>query len=239
MIWVAGPGADSRQPDSTQHPAGSSRALARMAVEFGLPVAVYYALRAGSVDIFSALLIGAVVSAVIAAVPVIRHRHLEGTATYITAIMACGVAISLLAGSTQFLLARGALFTGITGLWFIASIWCRRPLAFLFSRPLLQGKFRWPEHWDELWDRSPPFRRMWRVSSLLWGIGTLIDSALRIVIAYTLAPNLVPALDTALYAATAGVVIAVTTTYYALAGIYNRTSALYPPLDRVQAAHPQ
>src|SRR5665811_765994 len=81
--------------------------------------------------------------------------------------------------------ARGALLTGVTGLWFIASLWGRRPLAYLFSQPLLEGRFRWPRDWDGLWDRSPRFRRMWRNSSLLWGIGTLIDAALRVVMAYT------------------------------------------------------
>ncbi len=169
------------EPGSIQHPHGPSRVVARMAVEFGLPVAVYYGLRAGNLDIFLALLIGAVVSAVIAAVPVIRHRRLDGMATYVRAIMVGGVGVSLLAGSTQFLLARGALLTGITGLWFIASLWARRPLAYLFSQPLLEGRFRWPRDWDELGDRSPRFRRMWRVSSLLWGIGTLVDAALRVV----------------------------------------------------------
>ncbi len=80
---------------------------------------------------------------------------------------------------------------------------------------------------------------MWRVSSLLWGIGTLIDAALRVVMACTLPPDLVPALGTALYAGTSVVLIAVTTVYYAVSGIYNRTSALYPPLDIAEAAHPQ
>jgi len=112
-------------------------------------------------------------------------------------------------------------------------------LSYLFSQPLLEGRFRWPRDWDGLWDRSPRFRRMWRNSSLLWGIGTLIDAALRVVMAYTLPPDLVPALGTALYAGTSVVLIAVTTVYYAAAGIYNRTPALYPPLDIVEAAHPQ
>ncbi|MDQ6656865.1 MAG: hypothetical protein M3Z00_01290 [Actinomycetota bacterium] len=207
-----------------------------MAVEFGLPVAVYYGLRAASVGIFLALLIGAVISAAIAAVPVIRHRRLDGVATYVTAIMMGGVGVSLLAGSTQFLLAREALLTGVTGLWFIGSLWGRRPLAYLLSRPLLEGRFRWPRDWNMLWDRSPRFRRMWRVSSLLWGIGTLIDAALRVVMAYTLPPDLVPALGSGLYAGTSVVLIIVTTVYYAASGIYNRASAVYQPPGSPDAA---
>lgn len=86
----------------------------------------------------------------------------------------------------------------VTGACFIASLAGRRPLAYLLSQPLLEGRFRWPQRWDGLWARSPRFRRMWRVSSVLWGVGTLTDAALRVVTAYTLSPDLVPARGTAL-----------------------------------------
>ena len=218
---------------------GPRRPVARMAVEFGLPAAVYYALRVAGVGVFSALLCGAVASAVVAVVPVIRHRRPDGLAVYVAAIMTGGVGVSLVAGSTQFLLAREALLTGVTGAWFIAGVRGRQPLAYLFSRPLLEGRFRWPSDWDELWDRSPRFRRMWRTSSLLWGIGTLLDAALRVIMAYTLPPDLVPALSTALYVGTSIVLIAVTTVHYAVVGVYDRGSALYRPLDIVDGAHPR
>ena len=55
---------------------------------------------------------------------------------------------------------------------------------------------------------------MWRVSSVLWGVGTLADAALRVVMAYTLPVDVVPALGTALYSATAFVLIVVNNVYY-------------------------
>ncbi|MET3807877.1 hypothetical protein ABIB25_004904 [Nakamurella sp. UYEF19] len=206
-----------------------ARAALRMVVDFGLPVAVYYGLRALGMTVFTALLVSAGVSAVTAAVPLIHHRRLDGMALYMAVVMLGGVAVSLVSGSTRFLLAREALVTGVTGLWFIASLRGRRPLAYLFSQPLLEGRLRWPRDWDGLWVRSPRFRRMWRVSSLLWGIGTLLDAALRVIMAYTLPSDLVPALGTALYAGTSVVLIAVTSIYYAASGIYDPTSLLYPP----------
>lgn len=115
----------------------------------------------------------------------VRHRRLDALAGYMTTMMLGGLVVSLLSGSIQFLLAREALLTAVTGVWFLASTATDRPLAYLISQPLLEGRFRWPARWDELWLRSPRFRRMWRVSSLLWGLGTLADSALRVVIAYT------------------------------------------------------
>ena len=43
--------------------------------------------------------------------------------------------------------------------------------------PLLQGRLHWPKDWDALWQVSPRFRRMWRISSLLYGIPTGTRSA--------------------------------------------------------------
>jgi len=125
-------------------PTPVSRVTLRLAVDFGLPLAIFYGLRAEGVETYEALVAGAVVSAAVAAVPLVRNRHLDGMAAYMAIMMLGSVGISLLAGSTQFLLAREAVMTGVTGVWFIASVWARRPLVYLFSKPLLEGRLRWP-----------------------------------------------------------------------------------------------
>ena len=212
-------------------PTPVSRVTLRLAVDFGLPLAIFYGLRAEGVETYEALVAGAVVSAAVAAVPLVRNRHLDGMAAYMAIMMLGSVGISLLAGSTQFLLAREAVMTGVTGVWFIASVWARRPLVYLFSKPLLEGRLRWPSSWDQLWERSPRFRHMWRVSSVLWGIGSLADAALRVVMAYTLPADVVPALGTALYAGTSAVLIVITTVYYIASGVYDPDSPLYRQLE--------
>ena len=234
MMRVADPTVECGGSTTTCR-AGPARAAVRMVIDFGLPVAVYYGLRAGGIAVFSALPISAGASAASATAPLICQRRWDGAALYMAVVVLGRVAVSLVSGSTQFLLAREALLTGVTGLWCLASIWCRRPLAYVFSQPLLEGRFRWPQDWDELWDRSPQFRRMWRVSSLLWSMGTLGDAAVRVVMAYTLPSDLVPAVGTALYAGTSVVLIAVSSIYYAAAGIYDPASPLYPPREIAQA----
>jgi hypothetical protein len=148
----------------------------------------------------------------------------------------CSVVVSLWSGSTEFLLARDGVLTGVTGIWFIASLWARRPLAYLFTKPLLQGRLRWPKDWDGLWEASPRFRRMWRISSLLYGIGTLLDAMLRVVMAYTLPADTVPALSIALYAATTFVLIVVTNLVYISFGVHDRRSKLYAGVPAELAA---
>jgi hypothetical protein len=203
----------------------------RVAVDFMLPMAVYYGLRLGGASIYWSLLAGAIVSAATSVVPMVRHRRMDGLSVYMTSMMVGSVVVSLIAGGTRFLLARDALLTAVTGLWLIGSVWARRPLAYLFSKPLLEGRFHWPKSFDDLWDRSPAFRHMWRVSSVLYGIGCLADAVLRVVMAYTLKPDLVPALSTGFYLSTSAVLIVITNIYYVAAGIHNKESAIYRTVE--------
>jgi len=239
VTGIAGLPAEPHRSGPGGPPSSPGRAAARVAVDVGLPLALYYGLRAVGAGVYLALLVGALVCAVTAAVSLVRTRRLDAMAAYVAVMMLGSVGVSLLAGSTQFLLARDALLTGVTGAWFIASLWTRRPLAYQFSKPLLEGRFRWPSGWEQLWDHSPRFRRMWRISSLLWGIGTLTDAALRVLMAYTVAPDLVLALGTVLYAGTSAGLIVITTVYYAAAGLYNQASPLYgsPETARAELAH--
>jgi hypothetical protein len=217
------------QPATQAEPAPrvSTWATARFILEFAVPTALYYVLRAAGFGIYASLLIPALLSALTGLVSFVRRRRLDGMAIYMATMMLGSVVVSLVSGSTRFLLARDALLTGVTGIWFIASIWIGRPLAYLFSKPLLEGRFRWPLQWEQLWEHCPRFRRMWRISSLLWGIGTLVDAVLRVVMAYTLQPDSVPALGTALYGVTSFVLIVATNAYYIRSGFYDSSSRLY------------
>lgn len=186
----------------------------RVGVGLAVPSLLFYLLRFLGSGIYLALVISTLVSAVPLLVSLVRDRRLDGLSTFFTAMLLGGLVVSALPGDTRFLLAREALMTGVTGVWFLASVRAARPLSYHFTKPLLEGRFRWPGDWDQLWQHSPRFRRMWRVSSLLWGIGILADAVLRVVLAYTVRPDLVPALGLALYVVTVVVLNIVVTLYY-------------------------
>jgi hypothetical protein len=208
-------------------PRTSARAIVRFVFDFGVPTGLFYVLRASGFGIYASLLIPAIVSALTGAVTFVRRKRFDVMSVYMATMMFGSVAISLVSGSTRFLLAREAVLTGVTGIWFIASLWARRPLAYLFSKPLLEGRLRWPSGWDSIWDGSPRFRRMWRISSLIWGVATLADAALRVVMAYTLSPDAVPGLGTLLYAVTTVVAIAATNVLYFKHRVFDPRSPLY------------
>lgn len=87
---------------------------------------------------------------------------------------------------------------------------------------MVEGRLSWPGHWEDLWETSASWRRMWRWSSVMWGIGTLVDAALRVGMAYSLRPDLAPALSLALFLGTAVVLNVITTIYYVRCGMFWR-----------------
>lgn len=206
--------------------------IVRAVVGLLVPLVVFYLLRGAGAGLYLALLVSAVVSALPTAVGLIRTRRINALSAFFAAMVLGSVAVSLLAGDSRFLLAREAILTAVAGTWFLVSAGTRRPLSAVFSKPLLEGRFRWPAHWDELWVRSPRWRRMWRVSSTAWGIGLLADAGARVWLAYTLPPDAVPALATGLYLGTSAVLIVTTSAYYAICGVYRPGSALYPAAEQ-------
>ena len=221
--------------------------LVRAGVGLAVPLVVYYGLRYAGASVYLAVLASTVVSLVPSAVTLLRERRLDHLSTYALAMMLGALVLSLVSGSPRFLLAKGALLTGATGVWFLVSARGPRPLAYVFVKPLLEGRLGWPDGWDAAWAASPRFRRMWRVSSVLWGIGTLADAALRVVMAWSLPPDRVPLLANVLYGVTAAVLIVVTNIWYGVCGAWNRRSALWagtgvpgsvPADDHVSAGPP-
>lgn len=199
----------------------------RVVVDLVVPLGLFYGLRWAGAGIYFALLAGTVVSGLTTVVLMVTQRRLDQIAVFVMTTMALSVGVSLLTGSPRFLLAKGGWLTAVTGLWFLATLWAPRPLAYQFSRPLLEGRLGWPDRWEEIWERAPRFRRMWRISTALWGLGTLLDSVVRVVMAYTLPVDLVPALSTTLYAVTSAALVVVTNLHYRLSGAHRPTSGLY------------
>ncbi|MGF1427171.1 VC0807 family protein [Kitasatospora sp. LaBMicrA B282] len=200
------------------------RLLLTLLWDLAVPLGLYYGLRAAGVSVFAALLLGALLPAVTCAVQWARQRTLEGPAGFVAGTMVLGVAAALVSGSPRFLLAKDGWLTGAAGLWFLLSIRAHRPLLFHFGRPLLEGRFGADgTSWDVLWEREPAFRRIWRVSTAIWGVAMLLDAAARVVMAYTLPVDLVPLLGGLLWPVTLVLLQLVNGVYYELAGLWRLT----------------
>ena len=74
--------------------------------------------------------------------------------------------------------------------------------------------------WDSLWEQVPRFRHIWRVATAIWGLALLIDAAIRVLMAYTLPIDLVPALGGALWPVTFIALQVVVNAYFQRAGFW-------------------
>lgn len=189
-------------------------------------------LRAFGLSIYLSLVLVAVATGIPAIISIVRHRPgAPILTTYFSLVSLAATLLAFVPGSPQFLMARDAVITAGTGVWFIYSMRAPRPIVYVLTRPLLEGRMHWPSQWEALWERASRFRRMWRVSTFLWGLGFLLDAALRVYFAYTIAPDLVPALTTAMYIGTNIILIIVSNVFYIASGVFNRNSPLYAPAD--------
>ncbi|PQZ92185.1 hypothetical protein CQ018_11725 [Arthrobacter sp. MYb227] len=62
---------------------------------------------------------------------------------------------------------------------------------------------------------------------MVWGLGFFLDAGLRSFFAYTINPDIVPALTTAMYLGTNIALIIISNIFYISSGIFNPHSALF------------
>ncbi|GAA3040785.1 VC0807 family protein [Streptosporangium longisporum] len=202
-----------------------------MLVDFVLPIGLYYGLRAAGVGYVASLVVSSLVPGTGMVVTLVRERRLDSVGLFMTGLMLLSAALSFVGNDPRLLLLKGALLMVVAGGWFLATARGPSPLALRFSRPLLEGRTGDRRaSWDELWETSPRFRRIWRVSTCVWGIGALADAAVRAVVALTLPIDLAVGLGGAQYAIFSVLMLVIMNVYQAYAGLHDPRSALYRPL---------
>ncbi|HEY6279486.1 MAG TPA: VC0807 family protein [Streptosporangiaceae bacterium] len=217
---TAGPEGPSARPGN---PGGT---LVTLGVDVVLPIVLYYSLHAAGFSSIVALAAGAAVPALGAAVKLIKNRHLDMLAVLVVASAALSIALSFVSGSPRFLLAKDGWITGAWGVWMLMGARAARPPTYVIARPLMEGRRIFgTASWEKLWEQSPDFRRMWRVTAVMWGLALLADAGIRILMAYALPVSVVPALAGALYPVTVLVLQVVTNVYFHRAGLYRMLGA--------------
>jgi intracellular septation protein A len=117
------------------------------------------------------------------AIAAIRNRRLDVVGGLVLAGIVVGTLLGLAFHSARLLLVEGSVPTAVFGFVCLGSLWARRPL--LFSVVL---EFTGPDtargrEMTSLWEFEK-FRRIFRIITAVWGIGFLVEAALRVVIVY-------------------------------------------------------
>jgi len=214
----------TRSSESDEEPPGNLalHMLVMLVTDLAGPIALFYGLRAAGASNVVALTVGTVPPLLSAVVTFIRQRRVDALGVFVAAIFVLSIVASLVTDSPRFLLLKDGWLTGAAGGAFLASLWGRRPLAFTFSRPLLERRFSsGNQTWDDLWDHVPRFRRIWQVSTVFWGVGLILDAGLRVVIAYALPVDLVPLWNGIQYGVFTLLLLVITNIYHARAGLWD------------------
>jgi intracellular septation protein A len=153
--------------------------LPTLLIDLVLPVGGYYLLRHLGVDEWIALAAGGVVSGLVLVAGVVRSRRVDGAAAFMLALFAFGLATVFLTGDARFAIAKDSLISLVLGLVFLGSLLVGRPLLLVLVAKTAPAVV-------ERYGDSPAVRRTVRFATLLWGVGLLVEAALRVVLVYTL-----------------------------------------------------
>jgi hypothetical protein len=160
-------------------PETGNKALRTVITEIAAPVAAACGLRAAGVSVWAALAAGAAIPAAAAVADLVRRRHLKTMGILTLAALALSAALALITGSPRMLLARDGLLTAAWACYMYATLLAARPATFVISRPLLEGRRVYDPaargwvrpaaaSWDELRQRLPRFRGIWRACTVIW-----------------------------------------------------------------------
>lgn len=183
--------------DTTRRTADPRRAvIVNLAFNLVAPLALFYGLRAAGVDQWLALVLGAIPPTAHAVHGVIVRRKIDALALFTLSILGLSVVTSFVTGSPRFLLAKDGWMTAIAGVWILATLW-RTPFLQQFLLSFTSGETH--ERFVLSWRDSPTYRHVLRMATVMWGVGLLGDSVVRVVLAYGLPVDQVPLINTLQY----------------------------------------
>ncbi|MGH3548320.1 MAG: VC0807 family protein [Pseudonocardiaceae bacterium] len=198
----AAPAAVAVKSADTRPARPSTAGLIRMmSLDVGLPLLAYYGLHAAGVGDYRALLAGTVVAGLRVAFVALRNRRLDGFAAFLMAMFAVGLALAFATGDARFMLAKDSVGTAVAGLIFLGTCIVGRPVMFYAAQRFAATTSEKRELWNTLWQTKPAFRRGFRVMSVVWGVGLLVEAAVRIPLIYLLPIQVMVGLSTVLQVA--------------------------------------
>ncbi|GIH18330.1 VC0807 family protein [Rugosimonospora africana] len=195
----------------TTGPPGVRGALLRSAaIDLIGPTVAYYALRGAGLSTVVATLLAALLPLGNAALVFARRRQVDQLACLAVVVLGVLVLATVLGGGERLALAKDGLITGIAGLYALGTLTARRPLYFTVARPFGQEP---DEDWDASWEADPVFRHQIRTINTVWGTGLSLDGIVKVLLAYTLPADAVPAVAGIQYVVVLGGLVLFTVRY--------------------------
>lgn len=148
-----------------------------MLLDVAPPLVAYYGLRAAGASEYAALLSATVLSGVRVIYGVVRSRRLDPFAAYLLLTFGLSLAVGLATTDPKLILVGNTLVNGIGGLLFLGSCVVGMPLT-----QVVGERFRSPDDRQPTAEQARRIRRVHVQLSAMWGIGLLVEVAIRLVV---------------------------------------------------------
>lgn len=163
-----------------------SSLLKTLAIEIAVPTAVYYGLHSLGASDFAALGLAGVFPLARTLYQFAKDRTLNSLALVVLVTNVAGMLLTFVTGDARMMIAKDSMGSGITGLAILVSAFTAAPIMTKTMRPFLtRGKAENEAAWERL-SGTARFDAILRRCSVIWGIGFVLESASRVVGAFTL-----------------------------------------------------
>ena len=152
--------------------------------DLGGPLVAYALLRSAGMTAMAALVISGVLPALGIAVGALVDRRLDVLGVVVLAGIVVGTVLGLTSHNARLYLLEGSVPTALFAVGCLLSLRLRQPLIFRLAVEILGPDTPRGRDVTAAW-RYPGFRRAFRTITVAWGIGYLVEAALRIVIVET------------------------------------------------------
>jgi|SRR5580658_5245380 hypothetical protein len=211
MHYVALP--ENNAPAVTRY-RSQLQSVAMIAVfDIGGPLVLYQLLRSAGHSAVISLVLSGIFPALGVAIKFARSRSVDAIGVLVLAGIAVGSLVGLLSGSARLLLLEGSVPTAVFGLLCLGSLWSRRPLMYRFAIEFMGGEDS-PRgrEFESLWQYQE-FRHVFRVITIVWGVGYLAEAGARVLIVELTSTGTAYAISKVMPYAVAGVLFAWTYGY--------------------------
>jgi hypothetical protein len=153
-----------------------------------LPLGIYFVVRSHVQTDTQALIVAGSFSAAWVLIQFVRQRRVDLVGVIVLSGFAVGVASAeLMGGNSYFLKVRDAFFTAIFGAVCIVTVFThRRPALFYVGRYLTAGQDPAKVAAYDGLHEVPTGRHTFRVLSVVWGIGLIVEAVARMALAEAL-----------------------------------------------------
>jgi hypothetical protein len=196
--------------DAAEHHFSPRLMVRGLAWDVGLPLVAYYALHFLGASDWIALLTASCAAGLRIVWAAVRDRRLNLFAVVMLVVFGVGLALAFVGGDPRFLLLKDSFVTGAVGLTFVVTSLLGRPLTFAAMQSFSPSR---AESLAQRYRDDPRVRHGYRLTSWVWGIGLLLEAALRVPLVFLLPIDVMVAVSQAMMIAAFALLIAWTSWY--------------------------